>query len=99
MISNNENEINFEVLEDFEEFKTFLQQKTPSWLSLSISVSLSLSLSIYLSIYLSAPTLTLSILPFPYTPSPHTYLLPDLSSFLCLKCTMYIVFFAILIRL
>jgi len=27
------------------------------------------------------PTLTLSILPFPYTPSPPPYLFPDLSSF------------------
>ena len=40
----------------------------------------------------SVPTLTLSILPFPYTPSPPPYLFHDLSSFLCLKCTMYIVF-------
>ena len=39
-----------------------------------------------------APTLTLSILPFPYTLSPPPYHFPDLSSFLCLKCTMYIVF-------
>ena len=31
-------------------------------------------------------------LPFPYTPSPPPYLFPDLSLFLCLKCTMYIVF-------
>ena len=35
---------------------------------------------------------TLSILPFPGTPTPPPYLFPDLSSFLCLKCTMYIVF-------
>ena len=40
----------------------------------------------------SAPTLSLSILPLPYTPSPPPYHFPDLSSFLCLKCTMYIVF-------
>ena len=40
----------------------------------------------------SAPTLTLSILPLPYTPSPPPYHFPDLSSFLCLKCSMYIVF-------
>ena len=32
------------------------------------------------------------VLPFLYTPSPPPYLLPDLLSFLCLKCTMYIVF-------
>jgi len=47
----------------------------------------------------SVPTLTLSILPFPYTPSPTPYHFPYLSSFLCLKCTMYIVLSAILIRL
>ena len=37
-------------------------------------------------------TLTLSILPLPYTPSPPPQHFPDLSSFLYLKCTMYIVF-------
>ena len=40
----------------------------------------------------SVPTLTLSILPLPYTLSPPPYHFPDLSSFLCLKCTIYIVF-------
>ena len=41
--------------------------------------------------------LRLSILPFPYAPSPPPYLFPDLSSFLCLKCTLFLS--AILIRL
>ena len=40
----------------------------------------------------SVPTLTLSILPFPYTPSPPPNIFHDLSSFLCLKWTMYIAF-------
>jgi len=37
--------------------------------------------------------------PFPYTLSPPPYIFPELSSFLCLKCTMYIFLSAILIRL
>ena len=40
----------------------------------------------------TVPTLTLSILPFPYTPSPPPNIFHDLSSFLCLKWTMYIAF-------
>ena len=37
----------------------------------------------------SVTTLQLSTLPFLYTSSPPPYLFPDLSSLLCLKCTLY----------